>query len=232
MAGPRPQLASSSRGSSASACHPWGYDDIDIGFNEQEGLRDSGELEELDSVALDNIGNELARAGDVVAVSSEDEEEEEGEVEALCLDYAYRHEADGVTYRTLVLGGRAISAEEKNVGVLAPDQVGDSYRAVFADGTEYELPGMLCGPGPPKAPSLTPPPLGPLPVPSHPPPQPLQDAAAATAGTDAVKDIMGTLSQVSKICGAAQRLHPPPGCAPSACKSATPVMFCAKACVP
>ena len=70
VAGPRPQLASSSRGSSASACHPWGYDDIDIGFNELEGLRDSGELEELDSVALDNIGNELARAGDVVAVSS------------------------------------------------------------------------------------------------------------------------------------------------------------------
>jgi len=195
-------------------------------------VRDSGELEELDIVALDNKGNEPARAGDVVAVSSDDEEDEEGEEEALCLDYAYRHEADGVTYRILVLEGRAISAEEKNVGVLAPDQVGDSYRAVFADGTEYELPGMLCGPGPPKAPSLTPPPLGPLPVPSHPPPQPLQDAAAATAGKAAVKDLLGTLSQVSKSCGAAQRMLSPPEGAPSACKSATPVMFLAKACVP
>ena len=122
MAGPRPQLASSSRGSSASACHPWGYDDMDLGFNELDSLRDSGELDELDSFG------ELVAAGDVVAVSSEDEEEEEeeGEVEALGLDYTYRREANGVTYRTLVLGSRAISAEEKNVGVLAPDQVGDS----------------------------------------------------------------------------------------------------------
>ena len=226
MAGPRPQLASSSRGSSASACHPWGYDDMDLGFNELDSLRDSADLDSLrDSADRDVV------ADDVVVLSSEDEEEEE-EVEELGLDYTYRHEANGVTYRALVLEGQVISAEEKNVGLLAPDQVGDAYRAVFADGTEYELPGMLCGPGPPKAPSLTPPPLGPLPVPSHPPPQPLQDAAAATAGKAAVKDLVGTLSQVSKSCGAVQRMLSPPEGAPSACKSATPVMFLAKACVP
>ena len=155
---------------------------MDLGLNEPEGLRDSADL----AVLVD----------DVMVLSSEDEEEEEEEVEELGLDYTYRHEANGVTYRALALEGQVISAEEKNVGLLAPDPVGDAYRAVFADGTECELPGMLCGPGPPKAPSLTPPPLGPLPVPSHPPPQPLQDAAAATAGKAAVEDLVGTFSQV------------------------------------